>query len=394
MVRLSCISVFMLVVVPLCYSWFMSVDMSVPIHEESITTPRPRQFRQLRTIRLLPFNDHFWGGNAKKCLLNCYSQVFPQQKLDCRFEAGDINKMDGIVVHIPTYHGQPIPRKFPEQKKFAANMEPLAYTSLGTNEQFLSQFDGVADFHLKSNLFTLYFHGVKNSTLFSHKPLPFSRKKTAVVYMNSNCQRLHIPRNQVVKELMENTDIEVHSYGGCLRNKDMPKELEELPRLQRKLEIFSRYKFCIAMENSRQDDYVSEKLWQALWAGCLPIYWGAPNVGDRLPMAKSRMLLDYADLKSVDALAERIHELSQDEDAYNSFFEWKQRSSPEQWPPLFRRIVELSDQPHPVCRMCRFIADEALLTFTDRANHTQNLFDEIFENQDESQDSTHTENED
>jgi len=39
-----------------------------------------------------------------------------------------------------------------------------------------------------------------------------------------------------------------------------------------------RYKFCIAIENSLAMDYVTEKVYDALAAGCVPIYYGAPNI--------------------------------------------------------------------------------------------------------------------
>ena len=44
------------------------------------------------------------------------------------------------------------------------------------------------------------------------------------------------------------------------------------------------------MENSLAQDYVTEKVYDALAAGCLPIYYGAPNIGtapaDRASAAK------------------------------------------------------------------------------------------------------------
>ena len=44
-----------------------------------------------------------------------------------------------------------------------------------------------------------------------------------------------------------------------------------------------RYRYCIAIENSVAVDYVSEKVYDALVAGCLPIYLGAPNFQDFIP---------------------------------------------------------------------------------------------------------------
>jgi hypothetical protein len=43
------------------------------------------------------------------------------------------------------------------------------------------------------------------------------------------------------------------------------------------------YKFCVAMENSVARDYITEKLWQALQAGCVPIYLGSPTARGVVP---------------------------------------------------------------------------------------------------------------
>jgi alpha(1,3/1,4) fucosyltransferase len=44
-----------------------------------------------------------------------------------------------------------------------------------------------------------------------------------------------------------------------------------------KMEFLKDYKFCITYENSRGNGYITEKLMAAKAAGCVPIYWGAPN---------------------------------------------------------------------------------------------------------------------
>ncbi len=47
-----------------------------------------------------------------------------------------------------------------------------------------------------------------------------------------------------------------------------------------KFEILSRYEFCLCFENMRMDGYMTEKLFDCLYAGCIPIYYGAPDVAD------------------------------------------------------------------------------------------------------------------
>ena len=46
----------------------------------------------------------------------------------------------------------------------------------------------------------------------------------------------------------------------------------------KKVEFLRQYKFCIAYENAASPGYVTEKLFHAKAAGCVPIYWGAPDV--------------------------------------------------------------------------------------------------------------------
>lgn len=42
--------------------------------------------------------------------------------------------------------------------------------------------------------------------------------------------------------------------------------------------VFTRYKYCLVMENTKKDGYVTEKLLHALLGGCLPIYYGSEDV--------------------------------------------------------------------------------------------------------------------
>ena len=45
-------------------------------------------------------------------------------------------------------------------------------------------------------------------------------------------------------------------------------------RVQNKIKFLSQYKFSLAMENSKADGYVSEKIIDAFLAGNIPIYYG------------------------------------------------------------------------------------------------------------------------
>jgi hypothetical protein len=61
-----------------------------------------------------------------------------------------------------------------------------------------------------------------------------------------------------------------------------------IPEIQRnpilagdsKFELFKTYQFSLVIENSRQENYFTEKLIDCLITKTIPIYWGCPNIDD------------------------------------------------------------------------------------------------------------------
>lgn len=55
--------------------------------------------------------------------------------------------------------------------------------------------------------------------------------------------------------------------------------------IKSKKEIYKKYKFAICYENARDiSGYITEKIFDCFFAGCVPIYWGAPNITDHIPV--------------------------------------------------------------------------------------------------------------
>lgn len=51
-----------------------------------------------------------------------------------------------------------------------------------------------------------------------------------------------------------------------------------------KRSVLERYKFAICYENARDiPGYITEKIFDCFFAGCVPVYWGANNVADHIP---------------------------------------------------------------------------------------------------------------
>jgi len=54
--------------------------------------------------------------------------------------------------------------------------------------------------------------------------------------------------------------------------------------VERKLEVLSRYRFSVCYENcAGMPGFISEKIFDCFAAGCVPVYWGAPNVKAFIP---------------------------------------------------------------------------------------------------------------
>ena len=85
------------------------------------------------------------------------------------------------------------------------------------------------------------------------------------------------------------------------------------PGPQAKLDFLRACKFNIAFENKALPGYTTEKLFEAMWARCLPIYWGNPRVDEEF---NPRSFLNATDFPNDEALIERIIELDRDDAQY------------------------------------------------------------------------------
>jgi hypothetical protein len=101
----------------------------------------------------------------------------------------------------------------------------------------------------------------------------------------------------------------VDSAGGALNNTGY----RVPPGAGPKHEFLRPYKFNIAFENASIPDYTTEKIAEAMWARCLPVYWGNPGIATEF---NPKSFLNYFDFPSEEALIEKIIELDQNDAKY------------------------------------------------------------------------------
>lgn len=166
---------------------------------------------------------------------------------------------------------------------------------------------------------------------------PKTEKALAAAFI-SNCAARNF-RLQALEGL-EKSNIKIDSYGGCHRNRDGHVN---------KVEALKRYKFSLAFENSNEEDYVTEKFFQSLVAGSIPVVVGAPNIQDFAPAPGS--ILHIKELKDIESVAKTMKHLAEDPVAYNESLRWKYDGPSDS----FKALVDMA-AVHSSCRLCIFLA--------------------------------------
>ncbi|KHN37512.1 Glycoprotein 3-alpha-L-fucosyltransferase A [Glycine soja] len=135
-------------------------------------------------------------------------------------------------------------------------------------------------------------------------------------------------------EALEKSNIKIDSYGGCHRNRDGRVD---------KVEALKHYKFSLAFENSNEEDYVTEKFFQSLVAGTIPVVVGAPNIQDFAPSPGS--ILHIKEIEDVESVAKSMRYLAENPEA------WKYEGPSDS----FKALVDMA-AVHSSCRLCIHLA--------------------------------------
>lgn len=84
-----------------------------------------------------------------------------------------------------------------------------------------------------------------------------------------------------------------------------------------KIEYLKTFKFNICPENSDTNGYVTEKLFEAIISGTIPIYWGSENKPD--PMIINQDAVLFFDPENPQLLFDKVNLLWNDEKVYEEF---------------------------------------------------------------------------
>ena len=104
-------------------------------------------------------------------------------------------------------------------------------------------------------------------------------RKLLVAYCNSNCVPI---REKIFSIFVDTAGAKLcHAYGKCHGNRKQAiadKNPKKDFNSENLIKNYSKYHFVIAMENTVQKGYVTEKILNAFYSGAIPIYLGAPEI--------------------------------------------------------------------------------------------------------------------
>jgi len=287
---------------------------------------------------IILFYNSMWGQPLE----------FPEQEIPEPFVITEdrslYDRASAVVFHVPSLGFDFVVGRGPIKRKgqiwVAWSMESAAHHPILSMELVMRRFDLTMTHSRDSDIWCPYILPSNRDEL---RKAPIEKTGGLVNAFISSAYDTN-GRTEYLREMMKH--IEVHSYGKLFRNAPQPKGAWR----EFKLETMARYKFSIAFENASETDYVTEKFYDPLIEGSVPVYLGAPNIEEFAPGEKC--FIDVSGFDGPEALSRFLMDLSRDEAHYSEYFEWKKK-------PFLRSFEELLQAAHEpmLVRLCRKVGD-------------------------------------
>ncbi|TGP24021.1 MULTISPECIES: glycosyltransferase family 10 [unclassified Mesorhizobium] len=252
-----------------------------------------------------------------------------------------LSEADAVVFHLPNSREIGDARKYPGQLWVAWSIESVVNYPCMADAAFMRNFDITMTYESGSDVWTPYLPDAGWWEAASNAPiLPKTGTTAAVHFQSSDINRSG--RAALIEELSRSIGLD--RYGKFNPNRHI--EGTDLGR-QTKLETIGRYPFCLALENSIAPDYVTEKMFDPLEAGTVPVYLGAPNAAEFVP---DNSYIDAASFRTPAELAAYLRHLIETPPAYEAYLAWRSRPLPDR---LAERLGEIETPLR--CRLAQLV---------------------------------------
>jgi len=131
-----------------------------------------------------------------------------------------------------------------------------------------------------------------------------SRKFAVFAYSNCNEKFSGVKRRkEFYQKLKYRFGNNIHNLGRCYNTKKMNQYGTHVDNKKQ----FTEFKFVIAFENKEIEGYVSEKLINPIFAGCIPVYCGASDVSKYI---NPKRIINVKDFSNDEAVFDKMLEIS------------------------------------------------------------------------------------
>ena len=255
--------------------------------------------------------------------------------------AADMAAAQAVVFHLPQVRGIEHAPKPPGQVWIGVSAECDVYYPHQRDPAVLDRLDVVASYHRDSDFPINYTSPGRLPELLRPAP-PKDDAHLVCAFISNAASR----SEREARVLALEAELPLHHYGLWRTTH----RIDDRGRAS-KLAVLARYRFNLAYENCIDRDYVTEKWFDCLLAGCVPVYLGAPNIADFAPAPDS--YVDASAFADARALAAHLRALAADPARYAACFAWKQRPLP----PAFVRLFAHQELPF-LHRLCAWLDAE------------------------------------
>ena len=229
-----------------------------------------------------------------------------------------------VLVHLPSILAtsgagalRSLRKVMPKSQLWIAECQESAaiYPELGDSD-FMQLFDLEVSYRQSADVWHPY---VDAGVIDKFRDTGFkTRRKLCCAFVSSNFDMSN--RRQYMAALSEH--VPIASYGQFMRNRHLFFDRGAATKMR----ILHRYAFTLAFENSIAEGYVTEKFFQPLMSGTVPIYLGAPNIEEFAP--GDNCYIDASRFPDPQELADHMRKADP-----ASFHEWRRK-------PLRKSFIE------------------------------------------------------
>lgn len=271
------------------------------------------------------FDRKVWRLFTGKQLHSHFEECPAQKNCLATYDRRRLQRADGLVFHgrdverkSQGYYGakllKDLRQRVPKHQKWIFLSHENPRPDIGLYKPYNGVFNWTATFSRRSNIFIPYSKHVKHEKPQKSERRNYAKGKLGLVaWAASKCYHM---RTEYVLELQQYLNVTV--YGKCRSFFDNQRNCKHWdPACTKEL---SSYKFNLAFENAFCQDYVTEKYWERIEEGVVPVVMGGNYEGLVIPGS----YIDVSEFNSIKDLADYLLYLDANDDKYNEYFKWKE----------------------------------------------------------------------